>query len=185
MMNTVINKAQEKMEKSINVLVSDYGTIRAGRANPGVLDKVTVDYYGTPTPINQLATVSVSEARVLVVQPWDKTLLVPIQKAIQASDIGINPQNDGSVLRLMFPQMTEEDRKKIVKDVKKMGEDTKVAVRSIRRDAMDKIKNMKKNNEITEDDVKTAEEKIQKLTDKMVKKVDETVAAKEKEVLSI
>ncbi len=184
-MNTVINKAQEKMEKSINVLVSDYGTIRAGRANPGVLDKVTVDYYGTPTPINQLATVSVSEARVLVVQPWDKTLLVPIQKAIQASDIGINPQNDGSVLRLMFPQMTEEDRKKIVKDVKKMGEDTKVAVRSIRRDAMDKIKNMKKNNEITEDDVKTAEEKIQKLTDKMVKKVDETVAAKEKEVLSI
>lgn len=184
-MNTVINKAQEKMEKSINVLVSDYGTIRAGRANPGVLDKVTVDYYGTPTPINQLATVSVSEARVLVVQPWDKTLLVPIQKAIQASDIGINPQNDGSVLRLMFPQMTEEDRKKIVKDVKKMGEDTKVAVRSIRRDAMDKIKNMKKNNEITEDDVKTAEEKIQKVTDKMVKKVDETVAAKEKEVLSI
>ena len=184
-MNTVINKAQEKMEKSINVLVSDYGTIRAGRANPGVLDKVTVDYYGTPTPINQLATVSVSEARVLVVQPWDKTLLVPIQKAIQASDVGINPQNDGSVLRLMFPQMTEEDRKKIVKDVKKMGEDTKVAVRSIRRDAMDKIKNMKKNNEITEDDVKTAEEKIQKLTDKMVKKVDETVAAKEKEVLSI
>ena len=184
-MNTVINKAQEKMEKSINVLVSDYGTIRAGRANPGVLDKVTVDYYGTPTPINQLATVSVSEARVLVVQPWDKTLLVPIQKAIQASDVGINPQNDGSVLRLMFPQMTEEDRKKIVKDVKKMGEDTKVAVRSIRRDAIDKIKNMKKNNEITEDDVKTAEEKIQKVTDKMVKKVDETVAAKEKEVLSI
>ncbi len=184
-MNTVINKAQEKMEKSINVLVSDYGTIRAGRANPGVLDKVTVDYYGTPTPINQLATVSVSEARVLVVQPWDKTLLVPIQKAIQASDVGINPQNDGSVLRLMFPQMTEEDRKKIVKDVKKMGEDTKVAVRSIRRDAIDKIKNMKKNNEITEDDVKTAEEKIQKVTDKMDKKVDETVAAKEKEVLSI
>lgn len=184
-MNTVINKAQEKMEKSINVLVSDYGTIRAGRANPGVLDKVTVDYYGTPTPINQLATVSVSEARVLVVQPWDKTLLVPIQKAIQASDVGINPQNDGSVLRLMFPQMTEEDRKKIVKDVKKMGEDTKVAVRSIRRDAIDKIKNMKKNNEITEDDVKTAEEKIQKVTDKMVKKIDETVAAKEKEVLSI
>lgn len=184
-MNTVINKAQEKMEKSINVLVSDYGTIRAGRANPGVLDKVTVDYYGTPTPINQLATVSVSEARVLVVQPWDKTLLVPIQKAIQASDVGINPQNDGSVLRLMFPQMTEEDRKKIVKDVKKMGEDTKVAVRSVRRDAMDKIKNMKKNNEITEDDVKTAEEKIQKVTDKMVKKIDETVAAKEKEVLSI
>ncbi|MBQ6675587.1 MAG: ribosome recycling factor [Ruminococcus sp.] len=184
-MNTVINKAQEKMEKSINVLVADYGTIRAGRANPGVLDKVTVDYYGSPTPINQVATVSVSEARVLVVQPWDKTLLTPIQKAIQASDVGINPQNDGSVLRLMFPQMTEEDRKKIVKEVKKMGEDTKVAVRSIRRDAMDKIKNMKKNNEITEDDVKTAEEKIQKVTDKMVKKIDETVAAKEKEVLSI
>lgn len=184
-MNTVINKAQEKMDKSLNVLIADYGTIRAGRANPGVLDKVMVDYYGSPTPINQVATVSVSEARVLVVQPWDKTLLTPIQKAIQASDVGINPQNDGSVLRLMFPQMTEEDRKRIVKDVKKMGEDTKVAVRSIRRDAMDKIKNMKKNNEITEDDVKTAEEKIQKVTDKMVKKIDETVAAKEKEVLSI
>ena len=184
-MNTVINKAQEKMDKSLNVLIADYGTIRAGRANPGVLDKVMVDYYGSPTPINQVATVSVSEARVLVVQPWDKTLLTPIQKAIQASDVGINPQNDGSVLRLMFPQMTEEDRKRIVKDVKKMGEDTKVAVRSIRRDAMDKIKNMKKNNEITEDDVKTAEEKIQKVTNKMVKKIDETVAAKEKEVLSI
>ena len=184
-MNTVINKAQEKMDKSLNVLIADYGTIRADRANPGVLDKVMVDYYGSPTPINQVATVSVSEARVLVVQPWDKTLLTPIQKAIQASDVGINPQNDGSVLRLMFPQMTEEDRKRIVKDVKKMGEDTKVAVRSIRRDAMDKIKNMKKNNEITEDDVKTAEEKIQKVTDKMVKKIDETVAAKEKEVLSI
>ena len=184
-MNEIINKAQEKMDKSLNVLISDYGTIRAGRANPGVLDKVTVDYYDTPTPINQLATVSVSEARVLVVQPWDKTLLTPIQKAIQASDVGINPQNDGSVLRLMFPQMTEEDRKRIVRDVKKMGEDTKVAVRSIRRDAMDKIKSMKKNNEITEDDVKTAEEKIQKVTDKMVKKIDETVAAKEKEVLSI
>ena len=184
-MNTVINKAQEKMDKSLNVLIADYGTIRAGRANPGVLDKVMVDYYGSPTPINQVATVSVSEARVLVVQPWDKTLLTPIQKAIQASDVGINPQNDGSVLRLMFPQMTEEDRKRIVKDVKKMSEDTKVAVRSIRRDAMDKIKNMKKNNEITEDDVKTAEEKIQKVTDKMVKKIDETVAAKEKEVLSI
>ncbi len=184
-MNEIINKAQEKMDKSLNVLISDYGTIRAGRANPGVLDKVTVDYYDTPTPINQLATVSVSEARVLVVQPWDKTLLVPIQKAIQASDVGINPQNDGSVLRLMFPQMTEEDRKKIVKEVKKMGEDTKVAVRSIRRDAIDKIKNMKKKNEITEDDVKNGEEKIQKVTDKMVKKIDETVAAKEKEVLSI
>ncbi len=184
-MKELINKAEEKMNKSINVLVADYGTIRAGRANPGVLDKVTVDYYGTATPVNQLATVSVSEARVLVVQPWDKTLLVPIQKAIQASDVGINPQNDGSVLRLMFPQMTEEDRKKIVKDVKKMGEDTKVAVRSIRRDAMDKLKNMKKNGDITEDDEKNGEEKIQKLTDKMIKKVDETVAAKEKEVLSI
>lgn len=184
-MKELINKAEEKMQKSINVLVSDYGTIRAGRANPGVLDKVTVDYYGTATPINQLATVSVSEARVLVIQPWDKTLLVPIQKAIQASDVGINPQNDGSVLRLMFPQMTEEDRKRIVKDVKKMGEDTKVAVRSIRRDAMDKLKNMKKNGDITEDDEKNGEEKIQKVTDKMIKKVDETVAAKEKEVLSI
>ena len=184
-MKEVLKKNDERMQRRINHLIDEFKSIRAGRANAAVLDKVTVDYYGTATPINQLATVSVSEARVLVVQPWDKTLLVPIQKAIQASDVGINPQNDGSVLRLMFPQMTEEDRKKIVKDVKKMGEDTKVAVRSIRRDAMEKLKAMKKNSEITEDEQKDGEEAIQKMTDKFCKEVDEHVAEKEKEILSI
>ena len=184
-MKEVREKAKSKMEKSINVMLSDFASIRVGRANPAVLDKVRVDYYGSPTPINQLATVSVSEARVLVITPWDKTMLTKLEKAIQASDIGINPQNDGSVLRMTFPQLTEEDRKKIVKDVKKQGEETKVAIRSIRRDAMEKYKTMKKNNEITEDDMKDCEEQIQKLTDKYVKQVDVHVAEKEKEIMSI
>ena len=184
-MKEVREKANTKMEKSVNVMLTEFSEIRAGRANPAVLDKVKVDYYGAPTPINQMAAVSISEARVLVIQPWDKTTLVPIQKAIQASDIGINPQNDGSVLRLTFPQLTEEDRKKIVKDIKKMGEDTKVAIRSIRRDAIEKYKAMKKNSEITEDDLKDCEEQIQKLTDKYVKAIDGHVAEKEKEILSI
>lgn len=184
-MNEVKEKAKSKMEKSINVMLSDFASIRVGRANPAVLDKVRVDYYGSPTPVNQLATVSVSEARVLVITPWDKTMLTKLEKAIQASDVGINPQNDGTVLRMTFPQLTEEDRKKIVKDVKKQGEETKVAIRSIRRDAMEKYKNMKKNNEITEDDMKDCEEQIQKLTDKYVKQVDVHVAEKEKEIMSI
>lgn len=184
-MKEIRERAKTKMEKSINVMLTEFNEIRAGRANPAVLDKVKVDYYGVPTPINQMAAVSVAEARVLVIQPWDKTTLVPIQKAIQASDVGINPQNDGSVLRLTFPQLTEEDRKKIVKDVKKHGEETKVAIRSIRRDAMDKYKTMKKNSEITEDDLADCEEQIQKLTDKYVKQVDVHVADKEKEILSI
>ncbi|SDB44470.1 ribosome recycling factor [Ruminococcaceae bacterium FB2012] len=184
-MKEVREKAKSKMEKSINVMLSDFASIRVGRANPAVLDKVRVDYYGSPTPINQLATISVSEARVLVITPWDKSMLTKLEKAIQASDVGINPQNDGSVLRMTFPQLTEEDRKKIVKDVKKQGEDTKVAIRSIRRDAMEKYKAMKKNNEITEDDMKDCEEQIQKLTDKYVKQVDVHVAEKEKEIMSI
>lgn len=184
-MKEVREKAKSKMEKSISVMLSDFAAVRVGRANPAVLDKVRVDYYGAPTPINQLATVSVSEARVLVVTPWDKTMLTKLEKAIQASDVGINPQNDGSVLRLTFPQLTEEDRKRIVKDIKKQGEDTKVAIRSIRRDAMEKYKSMKKNNEITEDDMKDCEEQIQKLTDKYVKQVDVHVAEKEKEIMSI
>ncbi len=184
-MKEVREKAKNKMEKSINVMLSDFAAVRAGRANPGVLDKVRVDYYGAPTPVTQLASVSVSEARVLVITPWDKSVLNKIEKAIQASDIGINPQNDGSVLRMTFPQLTEEDRKKIVKDVKKQGEETKVAIRSIRRDAMEKYKAMKKNNEITEDDMKDCEEQIQKLTDKYVKQVDVHVAEKEKEIMSI
>lgn len=184
-MKELKEKAKSKMEKSINVMLSDFAAIRAGRANPNVLDKVKVDYYGAPTPVNQMAAVSVAEARVLVITPWDKSTLKSIEKAIQASDIGINPQNDGQVIRLTFPQLTEDRRKEIVKDVKKGGEDTKVAIRSIRRDAMEKLKTMKKNNEITEDEQKDGEEDIQKMTDKFCKEVDEHVAEKEKEILSI
>ena len=184
-MKELKEKAKSKMEKSINVMLSDFAAIRAGRANPNVLDKVRVDYYGSPTPINQMAAVSVAEARVLVITPWDKSTLKSIEKAIQASDIGINPQNDGQVIRLTFPQLTEDRRKEIVKDVKKGGEDTKVAIRSIRRDAMEKLKAMKKNSEITEDEQKDGEEAIQKMTDKFCKEVDEHVAEKEKEILSI
>ena len=178
-MKELKEKAKSKMEKSINVMLSDFAAIRAGRANPNVLDKVKVDYYGAPTPVNQMAAISVAEARVLVITPWDKTTLKSIEKAIQASDIGINPQNDGQVIRLTFPQLTEDRRKEIVKDVKKGGEDTKVAIRSIRRDAMEKIKAMKKNSEITEDEQKDGEEAIQKMTDKFCKEVDEHVAEKE------
>ncbi len=184
-MKELKEKAKSKMEKSISVMLSDFSAIRAGRANPNVLDKVKVDYYGAPTPVNQMAAVSVAEARVLVITPWDKTTLKAIEKAIQASDIGINPQNDGQVIRLTFPQLTEDRRKEIVKDVKKGGEETKVAIRSIRRDAMEKIKAMKKNSEITEDEQKDGEEAIQKMTDKFCKEVDEHVAEKEKEILSI
>lgn len=184
-MKEIREKAKGKMEKSINVLLTEFSEIRAGRANPNVLDRVKVDYYGAPTPVNQMAAVSVAEARVLVIQPWDKSTLSSIEKAIQASDIGINPQNDGSVLRMTFPQLTEEDRKKLVKEIKKSGEDTKVAIRSIRRDAIEKYKAMKKNGEITEDDLKDCEDQIQKLTDKYVKEVDVHVADKEKEILSI
>ncbi len=184
-MKEIREKAKSKMEKSINVLLTEFSEIRAGRANPNVLDRVKVDYYGAPTPVNQMAAVSVAEARVLVIQPWDKSTLSSIEKAIQASDIGINPQNDGSVLRMTFPQLTEEDRKKLVKEIKKSGEDTKVAIRSIRRDAMEKYKAMKKNGEITEDDLKDCEDQVQKLTDKFVKEIDGHVADKEKEILSI
>lgn len=184
-MKEVLNKAEEKMNKTINSLKNEFASIRAGRANPSVLDKVLVNYYGTPTPINQMAAVSVSEARVLVIQPWDKSLIKDIEKAIQASDIGINPANDGNVIRLTFPQLTEDRRKEIVKDLKKYGEEAKVAIRSARRDANEKLKAMKKNSELTEDDLKNGEDKTQKLTDKFTKNIDEIVAEKEKEVLSI
>ncbi|MBR1863454.1 MAG: ribosome recycling factor [Ruminococcus sp.] len=184
-MKEIKNKAKEKMEKSVNVLLSDFAAIRAGRANAAVLDKIRVDYWGTPTPISQMAAISVAEARILVITPWDKSTLKSIEKAIQASDIGINPQNDGQVIRLIFPQLTEDRRKEIVKEVKKLGEECKVAVRSIRRDAIEKIKAKKKNNEITEDEQKDGEEDIQKLTDKFVKEIDGHVADKEKEVLAI
>lgn len=184
-MNEQIKKAQEKMEKCLRSLEHEYSTIRAGRANPAVLDKVMVDYYGAPTPVNQMAAVSVAEARILVIQPWDKSSLKLIEKAIQASEIGINPTNDGSVLRLVFPQLTEERRKELVKDIKKISEEAKVTVRNVRRDGLEKIKAQKKNNEITEDDVKDLEREMQKLTDKFIDKVDAAAGEKEKEIMSI
>lgn len=184
-MKTVLNTSKEKMEKTLNVLASQFAAIRAGRANPAVLNPIQVDYYGTPTPIVQMAAVSVQDARILVIQPWDKTTLKSIEKAIQASDLGINPSNDGSVIRLVFPQLTEERRKELSKDIKKLGEESKVAVRSIRRDALDKVKTLKKNNEVTEDDVKNFEKDIQKLTDKYIENVDSAVAVKDKEIMSI
>lgn len=184
-MKDQMNVLKEKMQKTVNVLDADLAAVRAGRANPAVLDKVTVDYYGAPTPVNQMAAISVAEARILVITPWDKSTLKPIEKAIQASDIGINPINDGNVLRLTFPQLTEERRKDLVKDIKKMGEESKVAIRSIRRDIMDKFKAMKKNNEITEDDLKNCEKDVQNVTDKFVKKIDEMIEAKEAEIMSI
>lgn len=184
-MQEVFDHAKEKMEKTVSVLKRDYGAIRAGRANPAVLDKITVDYYGTATPINQLASVSVAEARILNIQPWDKSVLHAIEKAIQVSDIGINPQNDGTVIRLVFPQLTEDHRKSIVKDVSKMAEESKVAIRSIRRDAMDKLKKMEKASEITEDDLKDGEEEVQDLTDEYIKEIDKLAAAKQEEVMEI
>ena len=184
-MKEILANAERKMGKSIAVLESDYAAIRAGRANPAVLDKITVDYYGAPTAINQLAAVSVPEARVLLIQPWDATVLRGIEKAIQTSDLGVNPQNDGKVIRLVFPQLTEERRKALVKDIAKMAEETKVAIRSIRRDAIDKLKDMKKSSAITEDDQKNGEKKVQDLTDKKIKEVDAVQAKKEKELMAI
>lgn len=184
-MKATINNAKEKMTKSLANLDKEFAAIRAGRANPAVLDKVQVEYWGALTPVNQMASVSVSEARILVIQPYDKTALKSIEKAIQASDIGINPTNDGSVLRLTFPQLTEERRKELCKSVKKIGEDAKVAIRSIRRDTMDKLKAMKKNSEITEDDLKDCEKKVQDLTDKYCADADKAVTAKEKEIMTV
>ena len=184
-MKTVFSFAEEKMGKTISALNNEYNSIRAGRASAAVLDKIRVDYYGTPTPINQLAAVSVAEARILTIQPWDKSVLGAIEKAIQTSDIGINPQNDGSVLRLTFPPLTEDRRKEIVKTVRATAEDSKVAIRSIRRDCIDKLKKMQKDSEITEDDLKQGEKKIQDTTDKYIKDIDSVAAAKEKEVMEI
>ena len=176
---------ETRMQKAIDALSTDYSEIRAGRANAAVLDKVKVDYYGTPTPVTQLASVNVAEARVLVIQPWDKTLLKDIEKAINKSDIGINPQNDGNVIRLTFPQLTEDRRKELAKDIAKRGEQAKVAIRNVRRDGMDALKKQKKANEITEDELADAEEKIQKLTDKYVAKATDLEENKEKEILTV
>ena len=184
-MKTVYEFCKSKMGKTLEVLESDYAAIRAGRANPEVLDKVTVDSYGTPTPIVQLASISVPDARTLVVAPWDKSVLKEVEKAIQASDVGINPQNDGTVLRLNFPPLTEDRRKEIAKEIQSMAEKSKVALRNIRRDGMDKLKHMVKNGDKTEDDLKDGEKQIQKITDGFVKDIDEAADAKEKEILTV
>lgn len=184
-MESVFKAATEKMEKTISVLKSDFKTIRAGRANPAVLDRIQVDYYGVPTAINQMAAVAVPEPTILTIQPWDASALKLIEKAILASDIGINPQNDGKIIRLAFPSLTEERRKDLCRDIKKMGEDSKVAIRSIRRDFIDKLKAMKKSSEITEDDLKQAEKRMQDLTDKFIARIDDECSVKEKEIMSI
>ncbi len=184
-MNTIFEKAQEKMDKTINALLNEYATIRAGRANPAVLDRIQVEYYGAPTPINQVAAISVPEPRTILISPWDKNSLRDIEKAILTSDLGLNPQNDGSALRLIFPPLTEERRRELVKGVYKYAEDSKVAIRSIRRDAMDKLKDMKKKSEITEDDLKNAEKKMQDITDKFCKEIDSIAAKKDKEIMEI
>ena len=174
-----------KMNKTLEVLQSDYAAIRAGRANPHVLDKIKVDYYGTPTPIQQVGNISVPEARMIVIQPWEKSLLKAVEKAILTSELGINPNNDGNCIRLVFPEMTEERRKEVAKDVKKKGDGAKVAIRNIRRDANDAFKKMEKAGEMSEDDLKEATEKMQKLTDKMIEKVDKAVEEKTKEIMTV
>ena len=175
---------EDKMNKTLDVLLSDYGTIRAGRANPHVLDKIKVDYYGTPTPLQQVGNVSVPEARMIVIQPWEKSLLKPIEKAILTSELGINPTNDGNCIRLVFPEMTEERRKEVSKDVKKKGDNAKVALRNIRRDANEAFKKLAKQ-DVSEDEIKELEDVIQKLTDKFGKNIDKTVEEKSKEILTV
>lgn len=174
-----------KMQKTVDVVVSDFASVRAGRANASVLDKIAVDYYGSPTPINQVAAISSPDPRSLMIQPWDATLLKAIEKAIQTSDLGINPQNDGRVIRLGFPQLTEERRRDLTKQIKKYGENGKVAVRNIRRDAMDKFKAMQKKSEITEDELKELEKELQDMTDKRCKQIDELTAKKETELMAV
>ena len=180
----ILKEFEDKMNKTVDVVTSDFASVRAGRANAGVLDKITVDYYGTPTPINQVGTISSPDPRSLMIQPWDKSLLKAIEKALQTSDLGINPQNDGQVIRLAFPQLTEERRKELTK-VKKYAENGKVAIRNIRRDAMDKLKAEEKKNELTEDDRKNGEKDLQDLTDKICKKIDEMCEKKEKELMAV
>ncbi len=184
-MKELLKKAEERMGRRIDHLTDEYKSIRAGRANPAILDKVKVDYYGTPTPVNQVASVSVPEARTITIQPWDASILGKINKAIQTSDIGINPQNDGKVIRLIFPPLTEDRRKEIVKDVHKIAEGTKVQIRNVRRDAIEDLKKMKKNGDLTEDDLKEGEKKAQDLTDKYIKLADKISAEKQKEIMEI
>ncbi|MGL5087681.1 MAG: ribosome recycling factor [Clostridium sp.] len=183
-MKNIIKLAEEKMNKTISVLNSDLSTLKAGRANPTMLDKIQIQAYGSMCPLNQVANISAPEPRVLAIAPWDKSMLKDIERAILTSDLGINPSNDGILIRLIIPELTEETRKNLVKKVKKAGEDSKVALRSIRRDANDKIKAMKKDG-LSEDEIKVGEEKIQKITDAIVKEIDAMILAKEKEVMSI
>ncbi len=180
-----LNHIEEKMNKTISVLQENFSEVRAGRANPAILNKIRVDYYGTPTPINQVAGISVPEARLIVIQPWDISLLKEIEKEILKAEIGINPNNDGKVIRLAFPELNEERRKELVKEVKKMAEDSKVSIRSIRREAMDEAKKLQKDNQMTEDELKGAEDKIQKLTDNKIAETDKILAEKEKEIMSV
>ena len=181
----VMNNAKDKMNGVITSLEKEFTTIRAGRANPGVLDKIQVDYYGSMSAINTMAAVSVEEARVLVIAPWDASALKAIEKAIIASDIGISPSNDGKSIRIVFPQLTEDRRKDLVKQISKYGEEAKVSIRNVRRDAVDKFKAMKKSSELTEDDLRDCEKEIQKLTDKSIEKVDEVCKTKEKEIMTV
>ena len=184
-MSVDFNDYSRRMEKALEHLSEEFGAVRAGRANAKVLDRITVEYYGSETPLNGVATISTPDARTLVIQPWDTTLLKEIQKSIQASDLGINPQNDGKVIRLVFPQLTEERRKDLTKQVKKYAEEAKVAMRNVRRDGMDYIKKLKKDSAITEDEQKKAEKDLQDILDKFIKKADDALAAKEKELMSI
>lgn len=183
-MDARLQQYEDKMKKTMEFLEADYAAIRAGRANPHVLDKIRVDYYGTPTPIQQVGNVTVPEARIIQIAPWDKSLIKEIEKAIQSSDIGINPSNDGSVIRLVFPELTEERRKDLVKDVKKKAEDGKVAVRNIRRDGNDSFKKLAKT-EVSEDEIKQLEEQLQKLTDKYIKEIDALMEQKSKEIMTV
>ena len=176
---------EEKMDKCVDYLLTEFAAIRAGRANPNVLNKIRVDYYGTPTPIQQVANVSVPEPRMIQIAPWDRSLIKAIEKAIMTSELGINPSNDGVVIRLIFPEVTEERRKQLAKDVKKKGEEQKVAVRNVRRDGVDAVKKMEKASQITEDDRKDLEEQLQKLTDKYVKDIDKAVEDKTKEIMTV
>ncbi len=184
-MNEKIKDYSDRMQKTIDHLAGEYAAVRAGRANPHVLDKLRVDYYGTPTPIQQVGNISVPDPRVIQIQPWEKTLLKEIEKAIQASDVGINPTNDGNVIRLVFPELSEERRKDLVKEIKKKGEDAKVAVRNIRRDGNDAFKKLSKSDDISEDEVKDLEDELQKTTDRFIKDIDKMIDDKSKEIMTV
>ena len=184
-MNDIIKQYEDKMNKTVEMLQNEFATIRAGRANPHVLDKIKVDYYGTPTPIQQVGNLSVPEPRTILIAPWDKSMLKEIEKAILASDLGITPITDGNNIRLNFPELTEERRKDLAKQIKKKGEDAKVAIRNVRRDALDAIKKLEKSGEMTEDDRKQGEEDSQKITDKAIKKIDEAIDIKSKEIMTV